>query len=136
MSHRSRCLVPHEVDNVNIWAWNGDLEIWEEVVIWKLYLRLAFTAPTLERVTIESFKVVGGGGGGGGGGRVIGDVGVVYGEGVDSGVGGIVCGNGYPKKGRKSSKNDKTKHGMVKRESQSRSQRPKSQSQSQTQQSQ
>ncbi|GJR88046.1 hypothetical protein Tco_0212057, partial [Tanacetum coccineum] len=68
-------------------AWNGDLGIGEEVVTWKLYLGLAFTVPTLERVTIGCFEVVGGGGGGGGGGGVTGGVGVVCGDGVDSGVG-------------------------------------------------
>ncbi|GKA91777.1 hypothetical protein Tco_0813702 [Tanacetum coccineum] len=70
-------------------AWNGDLGIGEEVVTWKLYLGLAFTVSTLERVTIGCFEVSGGGGGGG---RVTGGVGVVCGDGVDSGVGGVVCG--------------------------------------------
>ncbi|GJS52800.1 hypothetical protein Tco_0626162 [Tanacetum coccineum] len=70
-------------------AWNGDLGIGEEVVTCKLYLGLAFTVPTLERVTIGCCEV---GGGGGGGGGVIGGVGVVGGDGVDSGVGGVVCG--------------------------------------------
>ncbi|GJW86281.1 hypothetical protein Tco_0161621 [Tanacetum coccineum] len=65
-------------------AWNGDLGIGEEVVTWKLYLGLAFTVPTLERVTIGCFEV---GGGGGGGGGVTGGVGVVCGDGVDSEVG-------------------------------------------------
>ncbi|GKF36144.1 hypothetical protein Tco_0112902, partial [Tanacetum coccineum] len=65
-----------------------DLGIGEEVVTWKLYLGLAFTVPTLEYVTIGCFEVVGGGCGGGG---VTGGVGVVYGDGVDSGVrGGLV----------------------------------------------
>ncbi|GJZ25249.1 RNA-directed DNA polymerase, eukaryota [Tanacetum coccineum] len=61
-------------------AWNGDLEIGEEVVTWKLYLGLGFTVPTLERVTIGCFKV------GGGGGGVTGGIGVVCGDGVDSEV--------------------------------------------------
>ncbi|GJV14345.1 hypothetical protein Tco_1359668 [Tanacetum coccineum] len=52
------------------WAWNRDLGIGEEVV------------------TCVA-KWVGGGGDGGGG--VIGGVGVVCGDGVDSGVGGVVC---------------------------------------------
>ncbi|GKB06966.1 hypothetical protein Tco_0835199 [Tanacetum coccineum] len=38
-------------------AWNGDLRIWEEEVTWKLYLGLAFTVPTLERVTIGCFEL-------------------------------------------------------------------------------
>ncbi|GKB09969.1 hypothetical protein Tco_0843892 [Tanacetum coccineum] len=50
---------------------------------------LVFTVLTLERVTIGCCEV---GGGGGGGGGVIGGVGVVCGDGVDSGVGGVVCG--------------------------------------------
>ncbi|GKA00303.1 hypothetical protein Tco_0672853 [Tanacetum coccineum] len=66
------------------WAWNGDLGIWEEEVTWKLYLGLAFTVLTLERVTIGCFEVVGRGGGGGGG--VTGAVGVVCGDGVDNEV--------------------------------------------------
>ncbi|GJT78652.1 hypothetical protein Tco_1045377 [Tanacetum coccineum] len=70
-------------------AWNGDLGIGEEVITCKLYLGLAFTVPTLERVTIGCCEV---GGGGGGGGRVIDGVGVVCGDDVDSGVGGVVCG--------------------------------------------
>ncbi|GKF22924.1 hypothetical protein Tco_0075246, partial [Tanacetum coccineum] len=65
-------------------AWNGDLGIGEDVVTWKLYLGLAFTVLTLERVTIGCFEV---GGGGGGGGGVTGGVGVVCGDRVDSGVG-------------------------------------------------
>ncbi|GJW66489.1 hypothetical protein Tco_0120913 [Tanacetum coccineum] len=86
-------------------AWKGDLGIWEEVVTCKLYLGFAFTIPTLERVTIGCCEVGGGGGdvgvvcgdgvdrgvggvGGGGGG----DVGVVCGDGVDRGVGGVDCG--------------------------------------------
>ncbi|GJS53777.1 hypothetical protein Tco_0627139 [Tanacetum coccineum] len=72
-------------------AWNGDLGIGEEVVTCKLYLGLAFTVPTLECVTIGCCEV-GGGGGDGGGGRVIGGVDVVCGDGVDSRVGGVVCG--------------------------------------------
>ncbi|GJZ48110.1 hypothetical protein Tco_0601942 [Tanacetum coccineum] len=44
----------------------------EEVVTWKLYLGLAFTIPTLERVPIGCCEVDGGGGGGGGGGEVFG----------------------------------------------------------------
>nr|GEY97901.1 hypothetical protein [Tanacetum cinerariifolium]GEY97909.1 hypothetical protein [Tanacetum cinerariifolium] len=56
----------------------------------KLYLRLAFTVLTLERVTIGCCEV-----GGGGGDGVIGGVGVVCGDGVDSGVGGVVCGFVY-----------------------------------------
>ncbi|GKE19887.1 hypothetical protein Tco_1431399 [Tanacetum coccineum] len=62
----------------------------EEVVTCKLYLGLAFTIPTLERVTIGCCKVDGGGGGGGG--VVAGGVGVVCGDGVGRGVGGVDCG--------------------------------------------
>ncbi|GJU70025.1 hypothetical protein Tco_1256284 [Tanacetum coccineum] len=72
-------------------AWKGDLGIGEEVVTRKLYLRLAFTIPTLERVTIGCCEV-----GGGSGGGVVGGVGVVCGDSVDRGVGGVdygvVCG--------------------------------------------
>ncbi|GKA67573.1 hypothetical protein Tco_0767490 [Tanacetum coccineum] len=57
----------------------------KEVVTCKLYLGLAFIIPTLERVTIGCYEV------GGGGGVVVG-VGVVYGDGVDRGVGGVDCG--------------------------------------------
>ncbi|GJQ92899.1 hypothetical protein Tco_0004038 [Tanacetum coccineum] len=63
----------------------GDLGIGEEVVTCKLYLGLAFTIPTLERVTIGCCEV-------GGGGGVVGGVGVVCGDGVDRGVGGVDCG--------------------------------------------
>ncbi|GJX03424.1 hypothetical protein Tco_0189340 [Tanacetum coccineum] len=66
-------------------AWKGDLRIGEEVVTCKLYLGLAFTVSTLESVTIEYCEV-----GGSGGGGVIGGVGVVCGDGVDSGVRGMV----------------------------------------------
>ncbi|GKF07952.1 hypothetical protein Tco_0042176 [Tanacetum coccineum] len=66
-------------------AWNGELGIGEDVVTWKLYLGLAFTVPTLERVTIGCFEV-----GSGGGGGVTGGVGVVCGDGVDNRVGGVV----------------------------------------------
>ncbi|GJS41473.1 hypothetical protein Tco_0566516 [Tanacetum coccineum] len=66
-------------------AWKGDLGIGEEVVTCKLYLGLAFTIPTLKRVTIGCCEV------GGGGGGVVGGVGVC-GDGVDSGVGGVDCG--------------------------------------------
>ncbi|GKF22854.1 hypothetical protein Tco_0075176 [Tanacetum coccineum] len=69
-------------------AWKGDLGIGEEVVTCKVYLGLAFTIPTLERVIIGCCEV----GGGGGGGGVVGGVGVVYGDGVDRGVGGVDCG--------------------------------------------
>ncbi|GKC49995.1 hypothetical protein Tco_1072740 [Tanacetum coccineum] len=68
-------------------AWKGDLGIREEVVTCKLYLGLAFTIPTLERVTIGCCEV-----GGGGGYGVVGGVGVVCGDGVDRGVGGVDCG--------------------------------------------
>ncbi|GJZ09939.1 hypothetical protein Tco_0544222 [Tanacetum coccineum] len=51
-------------------AWNGELGIEEEVVTWKLYFGLAFTVPTLKRVTIGCFEEVGRNGGGGGGGGV------------------------------------------------------------------
>ncbi|GJX97568.1 hypothetical protein Tco_0353366 [Tanacetum coccineum] len=64
-------------------AWKGDLGIGEEVVTSKLYLGLAFTILTLERVTIGCCKVGGGGGGG------------VCGDGVDRGVGGVGCGVVY-----------------------------------------
>ncbi|GJS77452.1 hypothetical protein Tco_0727333 [Tanacetum coccineum] len=59
----------------------------EEVVTCKLYLGLAFTVLTLERVTIRCYEV--GGGGGGGGGVVVGGVGVVCSDGVGRGVGGV-----------------------------------------------
>ncbi|GKD43134.1 hypothetical protein Tco_1267779, partial [Tanacetum coccineum] len=62
-------------------AWKGDLGIGEEVVTCKLYLGLAFTILTLERVTIGCCEVGGGGGGGGSGG-----VGAVCGDGVDRGL--------------------------------------------------
>ncbi|GKE29666.1 hypothetical protein Tco_1445050, partial [Tanacetum coccineum] len=71
-------------------TWKGDLGTGEEVVTCKLYLGLAFTISTLERVTIGCYEV------GGGGGGVVGGVGVVCGDGVDRGVGGVdygvVCG--------------------------------------------
>ncbi|GKC48534.1 hypothetical protein Tco_1071279, partial [Tanacetum coccineum] len=67
-------------------AWKRDLGIGEEVVTCKLYLGLDFTILTLERVTIGCYEV------GGGGGGVVGGVGVVYGDGVDRGVGGVDCG--------------------------------------------
>nr|GFB37464.1 hypothetical protein [Tanacetum cinerariifolium] len=67
-------------------AGKGDLRIREEVVTCKLYLGLAFTISTLERVTIGCCEV------GGGGGGVVGGVSVVCGDGVDSGVGGVDCG--------------------------------------------
>ncbi|GKF14344.1 hypothetical protein Tco_0055806, partial [Tanacetum coccineum] len=59
----------------------------------KLYLGLAFTIPTLERVTIGCCEVDGGGGGGevfGGG--VIGGSVMFSGDGVGNGVRGVVCG--------------------------------------------
>ncbi|GJY09953.1 hypothetical protein Tco_0378138 [Tanacetum coccineum] len=68
-------------------AWKGDLGIGDEVVTCKLYLGLAFTILNLERVTIGCCEV-----GGGGGGGVVGGVGVVCGDGVDRGVGGVDCG--------------------------------------------
>nr|GEU58837.1 hypothetical protein [Tanacetum cinerariifolium] len=73
-------------------AWNGDLGIGEEVVTYRLYLGLAFTVLTLERATLRCCEV--GGGDGGGGGGVIGGVGVVCSDGVDSEgvVRGFVCG--------------------------------------------
>nr|GEV13402.1 cytochrome P450 734A1-like [Tanacetum cinerariifolium] len=73
-------------------AWNGDLWIGEEVVTYRLYLGLAFIVLTLKRVTLRCCEV--GGGGGGSGGGVIGGVGVVCSDGVDSGgvVRGFVCG--------------------------------------------
>nr|GEU99822.1 hypothetical protein [Tanacetum cinerariifolium] len=67
-------------------AWKGDLGIRDEVVTCKLYLGLAFTISTLERVTIGCCEVVGGGGGG-----VVGGVSVVCGDDVDSGVRGVDC---------------------------------------------
>ncbi|GJY68442.1 hypothetical protein Tco_0471424 [Tanacetum coccineum] len=81
-------------------AWKEDLGMREEVVTCKLYLGLAFTVLTLERVTIRCYEV--GGGGGGGGGVVVGGVGVVCSDGVGRGVGGVdggvvcevVCGCG------------------------------------------
>ncbi|GJS94521.1 hypothetical protein Tco_0801489 [Tanacetum coccineum] len=71
-------------------AWKGDLGMREEVVTWKLYLGLAFTIPTLERVTIGCCEVDGGGGGGGG--EVFGGSVVFSGDGVGNGVRGVVCG--------------------------------------------
>ncbi|GKC11355.1 hypothetical protein Tco_1008137 [Tanacetum coccineum] len=65
----------------------------EEVVTWKLYLGLAFTILTLERVTIGCCEVDGGGGGGelfGGG--VFGGSVVFSGDGVGNRVRGVVCG--------------------------------------------
>ncbi|GKD19261.1 hypothetical protein Tco_1208419 [Tanacetum coccineum] len=62
-------------------AWKGDLGIGEEVVTCKLYLGLAFTILTLERMTIGCC-VVGGGGGGG----VVGGVGGGGDDDVDRGV--------------------------------------------------
>ncbi|GKB19235.1 hypothetical protein Tco_0853158 [Tanacetum coccineum] len=75
-------------------AWKGDLGMGEEVVTWKLYLVLAFTVPTLQRVIIGCCKVCGGGGGGGRvfDGGVFGSSAVFSGDGVGNGVGGIVCG--------------------------------------------
>ncbi|GJW29379.1 hypothetical protein Tco_0046254 [Tanacetum coccineum] len=70
-------------------AWKGDLGIGEEVVTCKLYFGLAFTILTLELVTIGCCEV---GGGGGDGGGVVGGVGIVCGDGVDRGVGGVDCG--------------------------------------------
>ncbi|GJR37022.1 hypothetical protein Tco_1212706 [Tanacetum coccineum] len=67
-------------------AWKGDLGIGEEVVTCKLYLGLAFTIPTLERVTIGCCEV------GGSGGGVVGGIDVVCGDGVERGVGGVDCG--------------------------------------------
>nr|GFB35793.1 hypothetical protein [Tanacetum cinerariifolium] len=64
-------------------AWKGDLEIGEEVVTCKVYLRLAFVILTLKHVTIGCCEV---------GGEVVGGVGVVCSDGVDSGVGGVDCG--------------------------------------------
>nr|GEW24014.1 hypothetical protein [Tanacetum cinerariifolium] len=79
-------------------AWKGDLGMEEEVVTWKLYLRLAFTILTLERVTIGCCEVDSGGGGGGdgggelfGGGEVFGGSVVFSGDGVGNKVGGVVC---------------------------------------------
>ncbi|GJW66458.1 hypothetical protein Tco_0120882 [Tanacetum coccineum] len=75
-------------------AWKRDLEMGEEVVTWKLYLGLAFTISTLERVTIGCCEVDGSGGGGGelfGGGMFGGSV-VFSGDGVGNGVRGVVYG--------------------------------------------
>ncbi|GJT29434.1 hypothetical protein Tco_0909709 [Tanacetum coccineum] len=66
-------------------TWKGDLRIGDEALTCKLYLGLAFTIPTLERVTIWCCEV----GSGGGGGGVVGGVDIVYGDGVDRGVGGV-----------------------------------------------
>ncbi|GJR99874.1 hypothetical protein Tco_0316383 [Tanacetum coccineum] len=74
-------------------AWKADLGMREEMVTWKLYLRLAFTIPTLECVTIGCCEVDGDGGGGevfGGG--VFGGSVVFSGDGVGNGVKGVVCG--------------------------------------------
>nr|GEZ81623.1 hypothetical protein [Tanacetum cinerariifolium] len=58
----------------------------EEVITWKLYLGLAFTILTLERVTIGCCEVDGGGGGGDGkefgGSEVFGGSVVFSGDGV------------------------------------------------------
>ncbi|GJU94685.1 kinase-like domain, phloem protein 2-like protein [Tanacetum coccineum] len=64
----------------------------DEVVTCKLYLGLAFTILTIERVTIGCCEV---GGGGGGGGVVVGGVDFVCGDGVGRGVGGVNCGVVY-----------------------------------------
>nr|GEW23769.1 hypothetical protein [Tanacetum cinerariifolium] len=64
-------------------------------VTWKLYLGLAFTILTLERVTIRCCEVNGGGGGevfGGGGGEVFGGSVVFSGDGVGNEVRGVVFG--------------------------------------------
>nr|GEW16867.1 hypothetical protein [Tanacetum cinerariifolium] len=60
-----RCL-SHSIRNLTLGsrrARKGDLRMREEVVTWKLYLGLAFTIPTLERVTIGCCEVDGGCGG-------------------------------------------------------------------------
>nr|GEW91682.1 hypothetical protein [Tanacetum cinerariifolium] len=67
---------------------NETWRIWERVVTFKLYLGLASTILTLERVTIGCYEV----GVGGGGGGVVGGVGIICGDGVDSGVRGVDCG--------------------------------------------
>nr|GEU76191.1 DEAD-box ATP-dependent RNA helicase 35 [Tanacetum cinerariifolium] len=66
----------------------------EEVETWKLYLRIAFTISTLERVTIGCCEVDGGGGDGGDvfGGGVFGGSVVFGGDGVGNRVIGVVCG--------------------------------------------
>ncbi|GJS23802.1 hypothetical protein Tco_0452434 [Tanacetum coccineum] len=99
MSHRNRCLVV-DYDHLQLVelctdlrtrsrrALKGDLGIGEEVVTCKLYLGIAFTILTLERVTIGCCEV----GGGGGGGDVVGGVSVVCVDGIDRGVGGVDCG--------------------------------------------
>nr|GEZ93831.1 hypothetical protein [Tanacetum cinerariifolium] len=68
-----------EVSRLSSKNWIG-----EEVVTCNLYLGLAFTVPTLERVLIGCCKVGGGGGG----------VGIVCGDGVDSRVGGFSWSHG------------------------------------------
>nr|GFC16980.1 hypothetical protein [Tanacetum cinerariifolium] len=65
----------------------------EEVVTWKLYLGLAFTVSTLERVTIRCCEVDGGGGGGGG--EVFSGSVMFSGDGVGNRVRGVVCGVAY-----------------------------------------
>ncbi|GJW14124.1 DNA-binding WRKY transcription factor [Tanacetum coccineum] len=72
----AKCLIAVDAlaDNVDIW--------WAR----NKYPGLAFTIPTLERVTIGCCEV------GGGGGGVVGGVGVVCGDSVYRGVGGVDCG--------------------------------------------
>ncbi|GJZ40573.1 hypothetical protein Tco_0587459 [Tanacetum coccineum] len=69
--------------------------MWKEVVTWKLYLGLAFTIPTLKRVTIGCCEVDGSGGGEVFGGGVFGGNVVFGGDGVGNGVRGVVCGVAY-----------------------------------------
>ncbi|GKC24190.1 hypothetical protein Tco_1026340 [Tanacetum coccineum] len=117
MSHRSRCLVVglrpfatsralyrlkdlsalylclynhiRYANNVDIWLARNSTQgvIVNEAFNRHTLLVSTFTIPTLERVTIECCEV-----GDGGGGGVVGGVGVVCGDGVDSGVGGVDCG--------------------------------------------
>nr|GEX51069.1 hypothetical protein [Tanacetum cinerariifolium] len=91
---RSRTTCPVSIRLGSRRAWKGDLGTGKEVIIWKLYLGLAFTIPTLERVTIRCCEVDGGGGGGGEvfGGGVFGGGVVFSGDDVGNRVRGVVCG--------------------------------------------
>nr|GEZ75788.1 hypothetical protein [Tanacetum cinerariifolium] len=63
----------------------------EEVVTWKFYLRLAFTIPSLEHVTIGCCEVDGGGGEVCGG-EVFGGSIVFSGVSFGNGIRGVICG--------------------------------------------
>ncbi|GJW24749.1 hypothetical protein Tco_0038560 [Tanacetum coccineum] len=92
MSHRSRCL-PHGVDNVDIWWVRNKYPsvIVDEsfIFITQACFQLGSCMAWKEDLGIGCCEV---GGGGGGGGWVIGGVGVVCSDGVDSRVGCVICG--------------------------------------------